>query len=172
MVGEIKLFGGIKLPNNEFMPCNGDHLEKALYPALFNVIGYSFGGSGGMFALPDMRGRSVLGVSDSGGALGVVLSLGGVGSVGLSSNNLPAHSHNITGNVTVGVNTESPDTEEAGGHVLGKTNADDVVYNEASVSGSLGGVSHNLACAASVGGSVPITVVQPYVAAYYIIRVQ
>ncbi len=38
-----------------------------------------------------------------------------------------------------------PDTEEAGGNFLGKTNADDVVYNQGGASNPLGGVSYNFA---------------------------
>ena len=42
--------------------CNGEQLNKDQYPQLFEMIGYSCGGSGTNFNLPDMRGVFVRGV--------------------------------------------------------------------------------------------------------------
>ena len=41
--------------------CNGTGLDKGVFPELFNVIGYSNGGSGEKFNLPDLRGRFLRG---------------------------------------------------------------------------------------------------------------
>ncbi len=40
-----------------FLPCDGRELEVAEYPALFNVIGFHYGGSDDKFNLPDMQCR-------------------------------------------------------------------------------------------------------------------
>lgn len=40
-----------------WLNCNGRAMDKTAYNLLFQVIGYTFGGSGSMFNLPDMRGR-------------------------------------------------------------------------------------------------------------------
>lgn len=54
------------IPAN-FMYENGTSLSVATYPALFAVIGYSFGGSGGNFNLLDTRGRFKRYVNDGSG---------------------------------------------------------------------------------------------------------
>lgn len=48
------------LPVN-YLECNGDILDKNQYDALFQEIGYSFGGSGNNFYLPDLRGYFIRG---------------------------------------------------------------------------------------------------------------
>jgi microcystin-dependent protein len=42
-----------------WMRCDGRGLDKVQYNLLFQVIGYTFGGSGNTFNLPDMRGRVI-----------------------------------------------------------------------------------------------------------------
>ena len=50
-----------------WMPCFGQSLPSADHQALFNVIGYAFGGSAGTFLLPDLRGQFVRGARTSSG---------------------------------------------------------------------------------------------------------
>ena len=40
-----------------WLNCNGRALDKVQYNLLFQVIGYTFGGSGNTFNLPDFQGR-------------------------------------------------------------------------------------------------------------------
>ena len=47
--------------------CYGQSLSKATYDALWQIIGYTYGGSGASFNLPDLRGRSIFGKDDMGG---------------------------------------------------------------------------------------------------------
>lgn len=47
--------------------CNGASLLTADYPNLFAVIGYTYGGSGGSFVVPDFRGRVPIGVGQGSG---------------------------------------------------------------------------------------------------------
>ena len=49
-------FAGTSAPAGWLM-CDGKSLPTATYPALFAAIGYSFGGSGANFNVPDYRGR-------------------------------------------------------------------------------------------------------------------
>ncbi len=60
MTGEITMYGSGTIPSG-WLECNGDSLLVANYQNLFNVIGYTFGGSGASFSLPDMRSRSPMG---------------------------------------------------------------------------------------------------------------
>lgn len=73
-VGSIVYFAASAAPVGWF-ECNGTILNKTIYVDLFNVIGYSFGGSGNQFLLPDLRGEFLRGWDnargvDSGRAFG------------------------------------------------------------------------------------------------------
>lgn len=50
-----------------YLICDGSSYSKTTYPILFNAIGYSFGGSGDYFNVPDMKRKSPVGrdVSES-----------------------------------------------------------------------------------------------------------
>ena len=49
-------------PTTNWRQCNGATLSKTTYPELFAVIGYTYGGSGDNFELPNLRGKFVTGV--------------------------------------------------------------------------------------------------------------
>jgi len=48
-------------PPNHWVGCNGQGLSTTSYPNLFAQIGYTFGGSGGTFNVPDLQGRVPIG---------------------------------------------------------------------------------------------------------------
>lgn len=57
MIGTITIFAGNFAPRG-WAFCDGALLPIADHPALFSILGTSYGGDGiGTFALPDMRGR-------------------------------------------------------------------------------------------------------------------
>jgi microcystin-dependent protein len=64
LVGEIKMWGTASAPSG-YLLCDGSSVSTTTYAALFAVIGYTFGGSGASFTLPDYRGRMPIGVSGS-----------------------------------------------------------------------------------------------------------
>jgi microcystin-dependent protein len=73
-VGVVTYFAVSAAPVG-YLECNGRSLNTTIYSELFNVIGYSYGGSGNAFNLPDLRGEFVRGWDhnrgvDSGRALG------------------------------------------------------------------------------------------------------
>ena len=51
-VGEVIKLGQSTLPYG-FLTCDGSSQSTTTYAALFAVIGYTYGGSGGSFNLPD-----------------------------------------------------------------------------------------------------------------------
>lgn len=55
-------------PPNGWLFCNGASFYAHIYDALFSVIGYTYGGSGGVFQVPDLRGKFIRGL-DSGRGL-------------------------------------------------------------------------------------------------------
>lgn len=91
LVGEIKMWGTASAPTG-YLLCDGSSVSTTTYAALFAVIGYTFGGSGASFTLPDYRGRMPIGVSGS----YALAATGGAATTTLITANLPSHTHSIT----------------------------------------------------------------------------
>lgn len=98
------------IPPAGWLFCNGQSLSTTTYAALYAVIGYTYGGSGANFNVPDLRGRSIRGVGanslgSSGGSENVTLTSSQVG--------LPSHNHTASGSITIyGSNSESSGASE------------------------------------------------------------
>ncbi|HEV2816701.1 MAG TPA: tail fiber protein [Allosphingosinicella sp.] len=94
-VGEIRMFGGNFAPAG-WMFCNGATLPIAENETLFNLIGTTYGGDGQeTFQLPDLQGRLPM-HAGQGPGLSQTYQLGeagGVESVTLSTQQIPAHNH-------------------------------------------------------------------------------
>lgn len=91
-VGFISMFAGATPPAN-WLFCNGASLSTTgTYAALFAVIGYTYGGSGVNFNLPNLQSAFAIG---AGGSMGLAAT-GGAQSATLTGANLPAHAHTIT----------------------------------------------------------------------------
>lgn len=60
--GVMVPFAGKTVPDG-WLLCNGAPLAKASYPDLFTAIGYTWGGSGNTFYLPNYNGRHILGTT-------------------------------------------------------------------------------------------------------------
>ena len=87
-IGTIVSYSSLTAPAGWFV-CDGSAVSRASYSNLFYIISTNFGSGDGSttFTLPDLRNRFALGVS---GGLGVT---GGVSSVTLTTNQMPAHAH-------------------------------------------------------------------------------
>lgn len=79
--------------NAGWLECNGVAVSTTTYVNLFNVIGYTYGGSGGSFNLPDFAGR--IAVAAGSGAHTDVQSLGGNEGAALASRR-PKHQHTVS----------------------------------------------------------------------------
>jgi microcystin-dependent protein len=87
------MFGGNFAPLDWHF-CDGSLLPISEYEALYNLIGTTYGGDGqNTFALPDLRGRAPFHQGTGGGGTYVMGQQGGVESVTLTTNQIPAHSH-------------------------------------------------------------------------------
>lgn len=59
LIGEIKLAANVDASNTMLLPCDGSLLATADYPALFSLIGFTFGGDGSTtFGLPNLSSAS------------------------------------------------------------------------------------------------------------------
>lgn len=88
-IGEIRMFAG-NFPPNGWMFCEGQLLPISENDTLFNLIGTMYGGDGQeTFALPDLRGRVPLHFGNG----FIQAETGGVETVTLTTQQIPAHSH-------------------------------------------------------------------------------
>ena len=124
-IGEIMLFAGSYCPHG-YLPANGQLLPIAQNTALFSILGTTYGGDGRTnFALPDLQGRSAVGVGQGSG-LTVIVPGQTIGSesVTLSTLQLPPHSHSASTSVAVATTLKSSSgngsTDTPVGKVLAK----------------------------------------------------
>jgi microcystin-dependent protein len=97
MMAEIRLFAGPYAPNGWHL-CDGTLLLISKNRQLFDLIGNRYGGDGvSTFALPDLRGRTVVGASHPGWESGGYETGASFGqeTVALSYDSMPAHDHPI-----------------------------------------------------------------------------
>jgi microcystin-dependent protein len=93
--GTIIQSAAINVPNG-WLDCNGQSLVRAAQPNLFAAIGYTYGGSGANFNLPDMRGRIGIGAGSGAGLTSRALgSSGGAETHTLTTGEMPSHSHQL-----------------------------------------------------------------------------
>ena len=90
--GTIQMWPTATAPSG-FLLCNGASVSTSTYANLFSVIGYTFGGSGSAFLLPNYLDRMPIGVNSIAVAIGAT---GGSSSTTLSVDNLPSHSHSAS----------------------------------------------------------------------------
>jgi microcystin-dependent protein len=91
-IGEIRMFGGNFAPVG-WMFCAGQIIPITGNETLFNLIGTTYGGDGqSTFALPDLRGRVPV-HQGQGQSSYVLAQTGGVETVTLTQNQMPAHTH-------------------------------------------------------------------------------
>jgi hypothetical protein len=61
-LGEVKLFaGGVNNIPQNYLECKGQSLSTSNYQALFSIIGYTYGGSGNNFNLPNLTSVTAVG---------------------------------------------------------------------------------------------------------------
>jgi microcystin-dependent protein len=60
-------YSAVSTPPTGYLKANGASLSTATYPDLFAAIGYTFGGGGGSFNVPDLRGQFIRGWDDGRG---------------------------------------------------------------------------------------------------------
>jgi microcystin-dependent protein len=97
-IGEIDEFAGNFAPGG-FLPADGRLLSISEYAALFAIIGTTYGGDGQTtFALPDLRGRTIVGTGNPPGAMPITLgeALGSESTI-LTVATMPEHDHTLPG---------------------------------------------------------------------------
>jgi microcystin-dependent protein len=166
--GIVVPWGSAAIPSG-FLLCDGTSYATSSYTALFAVIAYTYGGSGANFLVPDLRDRTIVGVS-SGNSKALAQAIGAntvtpTGNIGgsvaattLATTQIPSHSHTF---VAVG------GTPNAGAKV--PLPACESPFSNTPVSDTGGGQSHTHNLSANFTGSAN-SVLQPGLVLNYIIK--
>src|SRR5438067_11212956 len=94
ILGQIMPFAGVNVPRGWAL-CNGALLAIQSNSALFSLLGTYYGGDGmRTFALPDLRGRAILGSTGQSGQYPAGMTSGSV-PVNMTGLQLPQHNHLI-----------------------------------------------------------------------------
>jgi microcystin-dependent protein len=150
-VGEIRMFGGNFAPAG-WAFCNGALMAIADNDTLFNLIGTTYGGDGvSTFALPNLQSRIPLHV----GPNHALAQSGGVESVTLTVQQLPAHTHPVSASSAATIQDPAGAYPAGGSVKMFSTQAPDQTLNAAQVT--------------PVGGSQPHSNIPPVLAVNFII---
>ena len=161
--GIVVPWGSASIPSG-FLLCNGTSYATASYTALFAVIAYTYGGSGANFNVPDLRDRTIAGVSNTKslaqaiGANTVTPTgniAGSTGATTLTTTQIASHSH---GGGAAGMGKYVPAGEMA-----------PTAFTGASTQAAGGGQSHDHTLSANFTGSAN-SVLQPTLVLNYIIK--
>ena len=159
--GIVVPWGSASIPSG-FLLCDGQSVSTSTYAALFAVIAYTYGGSGGNFNVPDLRDRTVAGVSNTKSlaqAIGAntVTPTGNIsgstGSTTLTTAQIASHTHSAAG-------TMAP----TGAAEVGRISASSMSTGSAG-----GGQAHDHTLSANFSGSAN-SVIQPTLVLNYIIK--
>jgi microcystin-dependent protein len=156
-IGQIMPWAPNFAPRN-WAFCNGELIQKSQNEALFNLLGDKYGGDGvTTFALPDLQGRVIMGAGRGYGLTNRSLGeMGGMETVVLTKEQLPAHSHTFQ----IPATSNRATTDNPVGNVPAKGDMD--LY------ASTGSPSPNITLPAT-GGNQPVSVMQPYTVLHYVI---
>lgn len=114
--GAIELFGGTAIPRG-WLVCDGSSVSRTQFPALWGLIGVSFGSpdNATTFKLPDLRGRVPVGYAPRGGHSDVS-TIGNADAVA-AANRRPSHNHtnSLTASHTLAIpnHTHTADTNHS-----------------------------------------------------------
>jgi len=159
-IASVNIFAGNFAPRY-WAFCAGQLLPIAQNTALFSLIGTTFGGDGRTtFALPNLQGRTPVGVGNGAGISQVVWGeQAGSESVTLTVLNLPPHNHNIATNNTSG---RSAQISPQGNYIAPNSDGSGNFESTADVQMSPSALS-------ITGSSNPFEILKPYLSMYFII---
>jgi microcystin-dependent protein len=159
-LGQVMQFAGSFAPQ-QWYSCEGQILPISQYTALFSLLGTNYGGNGtSTFALPDLRGRTIVGQGQGPGLSPYsVGQQGGAEHVSLITQNMPMHTHTIT----VQANSDgssSPDPTNRYAAVAAGN-----VYNTTSTAN----MAMQPMALLPMGNNSPVGVLSPYLTVYHVI---
>lgn len=178
-IGMMTVFGGNFTVRNCQL-AQGQLIAISSNTALYSILGNTYGGDGRTsFALPDTRGRAVIGAGNGPGLSSIQLGQkGGRESVTLTVDNLAPHTHSATTTVTATgtahgtsstVSAESPS-----GAIWGAGDRDNL-YGSGTPNVTMSPSAVSVAATASTtvnstGGGTPVNIRTPYIGMNWMIQ--
>ena len=191
-IGEVRAFASTWAPRN-WVFCQGQLLSISQNEALYSIVGTTYGGDGRTtFALPDLRGRTIIGAGQGNGLTNRKLGA----SIGneeeyLTMTEMPAHDHiaivssasgagTVSGDVKIPVNTTGGDDDIATNNFISAdANGEKRFANSPSSGTYLGALASDLAVDLSsidvtvnvinTGNGLPFDKMKPATVSNYII---
>jgi microcystin-dependent protein len=163
-IGSIWYFAGnFQIIN--FAYCNGQLTSIAENSTLYSLLGTTYGGDGvTTFGLPDLRGRMPIGQGTGPGLNTYVMGqFSGVESVTITTNNMPSHNHLINAS-SVAATTATPSSTMFLSQAM-KGGAAEPFYNSSQAANA----QLIASTIGTTGGSIPVSILQPVLAANYLI---
>jgi microcystin-dependent protein len=153
-LGEVDYVGFNFAPRGWAL-CDGQILPINSNQALFSLLGTTFGGDGRTsFGLPDLRGRSIVGVGNGPGLSSMSWGQrGGSASVTITTANLPSHTH------TLKATNNAPNATSPNNALLG-------IDVESYVTGKTANLTMQADAIANAGGSQALNIRSPYLGLY------
>jgi microcystin-dependent protein len=150
--------------------CLGQILQANQNQALFALLGARYGGNGqSTFGLPDLRGRTIIGVGQQPGGSNYVLGeTGGKESQTLNTSQMPMHTHaaalgsaSVTGNLSLPLNATLSATASVTGSMVATTGPGQNDIPQAGYTlGDLSGVTNKIYAPLSPGDPVQLAPIQ------------
>tara|TARA_B100000809_G_scaffold262284_1_gene312922 strand:+ start:5888 stop:6451 length:564 start_codon:yes stop_codon:yes gene_type:complete len=165
-IGQIQTFAFNYAPQG-WSRCDGQELAITSNQALYALIGNTFGGNGRTtFALPDLRGRSVVHTGRGPGLDTIEIGSSGGSNLGyLTIDNIPSHSHTLTNgtaNVKVGATAgEAIDEADSGSNGIQDGGTNEIFTEEPTTANFIGGVEVSGSTDAS-GSGHPFSIRPPF----------
>jgi microcystin-dependent protein len=165
VLAQIMPFAGTIVPRG-WAVCNGALLPLQNYQALFSLLGTYYGGDGiRTFALPDLRGRAIIGSTGTGGSYPAGMISGNV-SVTLNAQQLPQHNHLIQATSADGIVGRGVTPAN---HIFAKTSSTELLFVTAGTGETPLATGTNLV---NEGSGNAHNNMQPYLAISYLIATQ
>jgi microcystin-dependent protein len=172
--GVISQFAGVAAPAG-YLRCMGQSILASEYASLFSVIGYTYGGSGQSFIVPNLQGRVPVGIGSE-TEFDTLGEIGGAKTVALTSAQMPSHSHtgttNSSGNHThtasVGVTGADDNNHTGNGDYVADSDA--AYRTQRGVTVNAAGAHTHTFTTAVTGSDAAHTNLQPYIVVNYIIK--
>lgn len=154
-VGVIKLFSG-SVPPFGWLICDGSAISRTKYKKLFEVIGITYGSGDGetTFNLPDLKGKTVVGLNDSDTSFNLLGKTGGEKTHTLTIAEMPSHTHKPSSSQYGQFSVHSTSTSYGTADLAGGSQAYNAYVNETQPTGD--SKAHNN--------------LQPYIVLNYIIK--
>ena len=156
-VGTILIWSTATAPTN-YLWCDGSSYSTTTYSELFAVIAYTYGGSGGNFKVPEMRGRFPLGFGIGPEQTIPFYTYGGSATKTLAIAELPSHNH---AKGTLATQFAYKSTTNTGA-ASNQTGSNVQMYNSSGITGST----------ANTGSGDSFSILNPYSSVNFCIKYQ